>query len=184
MNVNTLFLANAVTCVRSRWTCTYGVELALGDTVVMRAVTAALRTMHSETDCCLARTVLEHCNLPSLACSSPGERDETGGGGGAPTRTSWPSVVVDVTTTRRSSWEADSCLSSCLQEPVSCIELGRTTVRFSAPATGYPDLGFSWFSSVHPVKYRERTWKLGHDRFLPNLDLSFTYSVTDAVYSS
>jgi hypothetical protein len=36
------------------------------------------------------------------------------------------------------------------------------------PETGYPDWGFSWFSSVHAGECRGSTLKLGHDRFLPN----------------
>jgi hypothetical protein len=38
----------------------------------------------------------------------------------------------------------------------------------SAPATGYPDGGFSWFSLVISGKFWDSTLKLGHDRFLPN----------------
>jgi hypothetical protein len=36
------------------------------------------------------------------------------------------------------------------------------------PETGYPNWGFSWFSSVPPGECRDRSLKLSHDRFLPN----------------
>jgi hypothetical protein len=34
--------------------------------------------------------------------------------------------------------------------------------------SGYPDGGFSWFSSVPPGEFKDSTLVLGHDRFLPN----------------
>jgi hypothetical protein len=34
--------------------------------------------------------------------------------------------------------------------------------------TGYPDLGFSWFSSVPPCECRDNTLKLCEVRFLPS----------------
>jgi hypothetical protein len=34
--------------------------------------------------------------------------------------------------------------------------------------SGYPDEGFSWFSSVTPGEFKDSTLVLGHDRFLPN----------------
>jgi hypothetical protein len=34
--------------------------------------------------------------------------------------------------------------------------------------SGYPDGGFSWFSSVPPSEFKDSTLVLGHDRFLPN----------------
>jgi hypothetical protein len=36
------------------------------------------------------------------------------------------------------------------------------------PETGYPDRGFSWFSSVNTCECWDSGLKLGHDRFLPN----------------
>jgi hypothetical protein len=36
------------------------------------------------------------------------------------------------------------------------------------PDTGYPDWGFSWFSSVLPGICWDNTLKLDHDRFLPH----------------
>jgi hypothetical protein len=36
------------------------------------------------------------------------------------------------------------------------------------PENGYPDSGFSWFSSVPPDECLDITLKLGYDRFLPN----------------
>jgi hypothetical protein len=33
---------------------------------------------------------------------------------------------------------------------------------------GYPDGGFSWFSSVPPGEFKDTTLVLAHDRFLPN----------------
>jgi hypothetical protein len=42
-----------------------------------------------------------------------------------------------------------------------------------SPETGYPDWGVSWFSSVLPGKFRQSTFKLGHDRLLSNS--LFTY---------
>jgi hypothetical protein len=36
------------------------------------------------------------------------------------------------------------------------------------PETGYPDCGFSWFSSVLTGKLWDSTLKLGHDPFLPH----------------
>jgi hypothetical protein len=37
------------------------------------------------------------------------------------------------------------------------------------PETGYPDLGFSWFSSVPPGKCWDSSLKLGHGRLVLNL---------------
>jgi hypothetical protein len=37
------------------------------------------------------------------------------------------------------------------------------------PETGYTNCGFSWISSVPPVKYKDSTLKLGHERLLPHL---------------
>jgi hypothetical protein len=51
------------------------------------------------------------------------------------------------------------------------------------PATGYPDGGFSWFSSVPPGECWDRILKLGHKHFLPN-PLKFMvsqHSIIDAI---
>jgi hypothetical protein len=41
---------------------------------------------------------------------------------------------------------------------------------------GYPDWGFSWFSSVPPGKFWDSTLKLGNDRFLPHPFQYITHS--------
>jgi hypothetical protein len=51
------------------------------------------------------------------------------------------------------------------------------------PETGYPESGFSWFSSVPPSEFLDSTLKLGHNSFLPNPNSSsFIYHRRYIVY--
>jgi hypothetical protein len=45
---------------------------------------------------------------------------------------------------------------------------GSSRVRFSDTTNGYPDWGFSWFSSFRVGECRGSILKLGHDSFLSN----------------
>jgi hypothetical protein len=57
---------------------------------------------------------------------------------------------------------------------------GRSRGRLSAPATGYTDWGFSWFSSDPPGEYRDSTLQLGHTASYQILSNSSPYPLIDA----
>jgi hypothetical protein len=52
--------------------------------------------------------------------------------------------------------------------PLSNIAVEYLTFLLRIPETGYPDEGFSWFSSVPPGECRDSAWKFFHDHFLTN----------------